>query len=677
MEKNMNNDLKIIREHFGEQMMRLCRTLFSTLLEKEGLLSKILIDNFASNRFLYEDLYINNRIHRFKQYIYSLTEEKKQEISETIETPEQLLSAVNYDLFECKTEDDIQSFKKYFSVGEELCTFNGDRLKTNRVFFAVKKNVNNIKREDFKKPARQDEYGVSVISIQFTRDDHHTLSIKNRYNHTVDNPDATFSNNLDNIIDGLTDSFAKHYKLEQDNVNGFELEGYVRADNGKYYKYNYEINNIYYCLNNIIIDNFNVKRLNKDKYLFLDYFVLDLKEKKIKLCDKNLIDGFAQSLIDISKIEITNNSEGKEIKIDLLNGNESVKITLDRQNRIIGLINNGLIKSGKSFLSENKTLKILSLSSLQEVGHDFLRSNDSLTTLSLPSLQEAGHDFLKSNDSLVTLSLPALQKVQDRFLSENNTLTTLSLPALQEAGNSFLKFNNSLKTLDLPVLKKVQSGFLVQNNSLTALSLPALQKLEEGFLTENNSLKSLSLPALQKVQDDFLAENIRLTNLSLPSLQETGRSFLRANKSLKTLDLSVLKKVGNGFLYSNNSLIKLSLPELRKVENDFLYSNNSLIKLSLPELRKVENNFLYSNNSLITLSLPVLQEAGTSFLSSNNSLKILSLPLLQEAKEYFLSENRSLKFLYAPALTKTTRGFSRFNSLISNSLSYNADGRNR
>ena len=39
-----------------------------------------------------------------------------------------------------------------------------------------------------------------MISIQFTKDDAHTLSIKNRYNHSVNDPDATFSNNLDNII---------------------------------------------------------------------------------------------------------------------------------------------------------------------------------------------------------------------------------------------------------------------------------------------------------------------------------------------------------------------------------------------------------------------------------------------------------------------------------------------
>lgn len=73
-----------------------------------------------------------------------------------------------------------------------MCTFQGDRLNRCRVFFAVKKDVDSIKREDFKNPEREDLYGTSVISIQFTKDGSNTLSIKNRYNHRVINPDATF-----------------------------------------------------------------------------------------------------------------------------------------------------------------------------------------------------------------------------------------------------------------------------------------------------------------------------------------------------------------------------------------------------------------------------------------------------------------------------------------------------
>ena len=51
------------------------------------------------------------------------------------------MKETGYTLYECKTEDDIQNFKHYYSYGEQLCTFNGDRLKSSYVFFAVKDNV--------------------------------------------------------------------------------------------------------------------------------------------------------------------------------------------------------------------------------------------------------------------------------------------------------------------------------------------------------------------------------------------------------------------------------------------------------------------------------------------------------------------------------------------------------
>lgn len=192
-------------------------------------------------------------------------------------------------MYECKTEQDIQSFRKYYYPGEELFTFNGGRLNRCHVFFAVKKNVDQIIRTNFLNPQRQDEYGTSVISIQLTRGNTNTISIKNRYNHRVTNLDATFSNDLENIIEGLTKSFEQEYNLNirKSKANGFEIPGYVKATDGKFYKYNYEINNIYYCTDNIIIDNFEVvdKYTEKEKYIITDYFIIDLVNKKISLYD--------------------------------------------------------------------------------------------------------------------------------------------------------------------------------------------------------------------------------------------------------------------------------------------------------------------------------------------------------------------------------------------------------
>ena len=276
----MTEDLKIIKKKYGEDMMHLCRDLFPSLLEKRGLLSQILLNNFHESHYLCQDIVANN---------------------------------LEY---------------------------------------------------DFKNPKRQDEYGTSVISIQFTKDDAHTLSIKNRYNHSVNDPDATFSNNLNNIIPGLTDSFAKFYGLEQRFFNKkLDIPGYVKATDGKYYKYNFEFNNIYYCPDNIIVDNFEVKEYAHEKYVIMDYFVLDLVNKTIGVYDEFMRDFLPDTIKDIVKISIINEGENKRIIIVRENG--EIQIIINKYNQIIGLINNIVKVIGDNFLRHNKTLEQVDLASYQ------------------------------------------------------------------------------------------------------------------------------------------------------------------------------------------------------------------------------------------------------------------------------------------------------------------------
>ena len=48
----MNQDLINIKKHYGEEMMHLCRRLFPSLLEREGLLFDLMTTNFAYSKFL-------------------------------------------------------------------------------------------------------------------------------------------------------------------------------------------------------------------------------------------------------------------------------------------------------------------------------------------------------------------------------------------------------------------------------------------------------------------------------------------------------------------------------------------------------------------------------------------------------------------------------------------------
>ena len=211
----MDNELKQIKKIYGEEMMHLCRELFSSILETPGLLLSILQKHLAPTHSFASDIKDAELYDEFKSWIYSFIDVEKGNQIVINKTPFELMEEAGYTLIECMTEEDIQSFRKYYAPNEVLCTItNGGRLKRCHVFFAVKKNVNEIKRAAFSNPQRQDEYGTSVISIQFSKGLTTTLSIKNRYNHSVNNPDATFSNNLDNIIPGLTSSFERYLDIK-------------------------------------------------------------------------------------------------------------------------------------------------------------------------------------------------------------------------------------------------------------------------------------------------------------------------------------------------------------------------------------------------------------------------------------------------------------------------------
>ncbi len=610
----MDQDLKLIKKKYGENMAKLCREFFSTLLEEDGLLPTLMLKTFEPNHSLYNDLIDQKLEDKFKNYIYSLVDVENNNEIKTTKTPKELLSEAGYDLYECKTEEEIQQFRKYYAKNEELCTFNGGRLDKCRVFFAVKKDVDEINRVNYENPQRQDEYGTSVISIQFTKDPSHTLSIKNRYNHRVNNPDSTFSNNLDNIIEGLTESFENEYGLiQQHKNNNFEIENYVKASDGKYYKYNHEVNNIYYCPNNIIIDDFKVKRYEKEKYILMAYFVLDLVNKKIKLYDEKIKDAFLDTIGDIKKIEIEKNKKEKRLLIKINNG-EDIKIVLNEDNKMIKLFN----------------------PNVEKVKDQFLFINTALQELTLPNLKEVGDDFLYYNNAIQKLDLPNLRIVENSFLSGAETLQVLNLPNLQIVGHEFLCYNKFLQEINLPNLCEVGNYFLNNNKCINELNLPNLQKIGSYFLGMNTSIEKLKLPKVQEVGDDFLLYNKLLQKLTLSNLQKTGEGFLYFNNSLQELNLPNLQEVEYAFLYENNSLQKLTLPNLTKIGDYFLNFNNSLQKLILPKVQEIGDFCLYTNKSLQEVNMPSLQKVGTNFLYYNEILKKINCPNLDEIGYNFL-----------------------------------------
>ena len=658
----MNKDLKIIKKKYGENMMHLCRGLFPTILEKEGILSQVILDSFEASHELYNDLISNNLVVAFENYIYERLDYKTDKIVKITKTPKELLSEAGYDLYECHTEDEIQAFKKYYSPGEELCTFRGGRLENCYVFFAVKKNIEEIKSANFHNPDRQDLYGTSVLSIQFTRDDAHYLSIKNRYNHTVVNPDATFSNNLDNIIPGLTDSFEKCYGMAQKcNSNNFEIPNYVCVGE-KYYKYNYEIDNIYYCPNNIIIDNYEVKRLDKRKYILLDYYILDFQNKEIKSYQP--IDSFPSTIGKITKIEVEKDEEEKRIKIETVYG--SVFISLDKNNNIIYYQNDTVKKISDNFMRYNVTLSNLKLPQAQIIENSFLYHNKALKVIELPECREIGNYFLKNNTSIKNVYLPKAQVIEDYFLHYNEALEVIELPECREIGSQFLENNKNIENVYLPQVQTIENSFLAYNKTLKVIELPECREIGMGFLENNTNIKNVYLPQAQVIEDYFLRYNEAIEVIKLPECRVIGRYFLEFNKNIKSIYLPQVEIIEGRFLTYNKALEVIELPKCWKIKGRFLENNTNIKNIYLPQVEIIEEAFLRNNEALESIELPECREIGNYFLEFNKNIKSAYLPKAEHLGFDFLRNNETLDIIELPNARRIYEGFLESNKNIKN-----------
>ena len=186
VKKVNSSDFKYLKKHYGEKFAQFCKNNLPTIFNTSGLMTKIMEQKFDSNRELFNDLVDYKLINEFIDYILTeanniLNETNNQTNANTLKTKlstKELFASANYDFCEVKSLKELNSFKKYYTEDELLCTFDApeNRLNNYRVFFAVKKDVNKIRRKDFKSPERQDLYGNSVISIQFSKGEYSRLS---------------------------------------------------------------------------------------------------------------------------------------------------------------------------------------------------------------------------------------------------------------------------------------------------------------------------------------------------------------------------------------------------------------------------------------------------------------------------------------------------------------------
>lgn len=218
-------------------------------------------------------------------------------------TQEEIIKAFNfvgYDRIIFDDELEIAECKKYYKQGEVICTYNNlqSRMSEYHMLVAIKSNIDKIERS--KNPQRDDEYGTSILNIQIAKNGSH-MSIKNRYNHTVSQPDSTLNNNLDILYMGLQSMVLGYYGFASLNNKKSYYKNIVNIGN-VYLKYHTEKNNIYYGA--FVLDGVNGVRFEDSSRYYVTIgaeksehynqpIVLDFKNKKaIDVSeDKNNLNG--------------------------------------------------------------------------------------------------------------------------------------------------------------------------------------------------------------------------------------------------------------------------------------------------------------------------------------------------------------------------------------------------
>ncbi len=306
------------------------------------------------------------------------------------------------------------SIKHYYKQGELLCTFNDNaRYKKYHIVHAVKKDVNEIKRENFNgQEKREDDYGTSVISIQMLKTGGF-ISIKNRYNHTVSSCDNTFGSNPDNIIKELSAALKDHFNVNF-SVNESELPFGFTVIEKQVFKYHREIDNIYYGDQRWAKDGkiHTVDRSAGDA--LFDRFLFDNKSKTLKRINPSDEDSFADDF---------NRCYGGNPKLTIKNGN----LTL-----------NGDILIG----AEQSQIKTIYLPELTTMGDSCLWNAYGLTKFEATALTKMGNRCLYKASALEQFDAPVLTKMGSRCLYHTKKLTKFKAPLLSFIPTHLKHLNN-------------------------------------------------------------------------------------------------------------------------------------------------------------------------------------------------------------------------------------------
>ena len=687
----VTNGYDILKKKFGETASKKIRQFIPFALDYPNEFATFISNKIPEK----EDIpFIVEHLGKRLDGLFRLETDKTIDVvEENNKTPEELSKEAGYVFHRPKSVDDILVFKKDFDNGEVLCTFNNveGRERDNFIFWLRRNDAETVlpakkltqeylsedtegsklwrnyldkngkKNEDGSynlsgiEALRQDPYGTSSMSVQIGRRNG-SISIKNRYNHTVSNPDATFGNDLNKVIDGLNEAVFNIEGLPKKSTQELSLPDQIVSDNkGRFFKFDNEIGGVYFSKNGYMKDG-EITLIDKSSQKMIDEYLFDSKRKKI---DSIIENEYADNLglKNINKISF----EKDKIDIKTEDGDLSIELIGGIANKVYGNIieigasffyNNNTITSvdlpsniriGFRFLQYNSVLKSINLPSNIEIGGLFLSENQSLESIDLPNNKSIGNGFLHYNVGLTSINLPSNEYIADGFLYRNQSLKNISLPSNKTIGDQFLSNNEDLKEADLPKNEKISNGFLTSNKYLYNINLPKNKDIGNYFLNNNIVLKNIDLLSNQHIGDMFLYGNIYLNTINLPNNISIGFRFLAHNESLESFDLPNNRFIGDSVLYTNKDLVNLILPSNINIGSSFLRNNTSLRIVDLPSNFRIEDNFLFRNKGLKEINLPKTYYIGYNFLASNTDLTDIDLPSIESIGDGFLKENKNIE----------------------------------
>ncbi len=647
-------ELNKIKDLYGENFAKFCRDNFGEILAEEGKLLTFLTEHFAPNKLLLQDITSRNFVSDFIEYVYSENVELAQtESLHILKEPDALLEEHGYKLYECKTEEQVNLFKKFYAKNEVLCTFNDvkGRLARNHIFFIVRQDVSKIKREQFSDPKPDDAYSTSVLCLQFSKGEFNHISIISRYNHSVKNPNATYGNDLNQIAPNLAQSFAKYYDLNLDyGVNAFfrnmqKAGKYILASDGKLYRFNFEHDGVYFCPNNVTISGGDVNEYSKFTFDLVDNYLIDYQNKTCKnalareLSNPNadLINEQTGKIVKIttSKFACSNGTEltaetpVKKIEILTENGTK-IEFVVNTNNQIIGFTHSSLTAINKTFLKHSPLLQSLSLPECETLFDFALNNNWYINELHLPKAKEI-HDFaLEHVDRLPTLCLPSCTSIGDYVLYNATALKHFEAPSLQTIGDSFLYYS-SIEELNLPSCTKIDNYFCYMNiHHLRKLLIPNVKQIGAGCLRGNKVLEELDISSCEKLGHYAFCENESLKELIAPNLQYIGSHSFRENTKISTLYLPKCHTIADFSFAKNQQLTEVNLPELTYMGMNFLNSCKKLECVYTPKLTNMASGCFETCRRITKLYAPKIEDFGeyclTNLRKHQDTLSYVVLP---------------------------------------------------